>query len=134
MTAEVCWITSKLSANREALRHIGLPSSARDEWGEHPATEAKASCNPISCVRTGVRFVVGASSTHGQGLRYLGMNEITPSTAPPSTNSAGLTLYRSKISRTPTAIAAVSTPVIAPFAMVKQPASRRPIETGASPF
>jgi hypothetical protein len=67
------------------------------------------------------------------GLNHLGMNEITPSTAPPSTSSAGLTLYCSKISRTPTAIAAVSTPKIAPFAIVKQPASRRPIETGASP-
>jgi hypothetical protein len=65
--------------------------------------------------------------------RYVGINESTPTTAPPSTSRAGLTLYCSKIIRTPTAIAAVSTPKIAPFAIVKQPASRSPIETGASP-
>ncbi len=65
--------------------------------------------------------------------RYFGMNESNPITAPPSTNRAGLILYCSRISKTPTAIAAVSTPKIAAFAMVKQPASRRPIETGASP-
>ena len=82
---------------------------------------------------------------YGPGTRYyppaqgapepphLGMNESTPSTAPAKTRSAGLILYCSRISRTPTAMAAVSTPKIAPFAMVKQPASRRPIETGASP-
>src|ERR1035438_6537944 len=64
---------------------------------------------------------------------HFGMNESTPTTALPSTSRAGLTLYWSKINRTPTAIAAVSAPKIAPFAMVKQPASRRPIVTGASP-
>jgi|HubBroStandDraft_1064217.scaffolds.fasta_scaffold65576_4 hypothetical protein len=71
-----------------------------------------------------------AQSTEGL---YFGMNESSPITAPPSTRRAGLILYRSRISRTPTAIAAVSAPKIAPFAMVKQPASRSPIETGASP-
>jgi hypothetical protein len=68
-----------------------------------------------------------------QGTHHSGMNDSTPITAPASTSSAGLILYRIKISKTPTEMAAVSAPVIAPLAMVKQPASRSPIETGASP-
>src|SRR5271165_3832357 len=64
---------------------------------------------------------------------YLGMNVSNPTTALPSTSRAGLTLYWSKINRTATAIAPVSTPEIAPFAMLKQPASSRPIDTGARP-
>ena len=42
-------------------------------------------------------------------------------------------LNRSNINRTATVIVAVSKPVTAPLAMVKQPASRSPMETGASP-
>ena len=80
----------------------------------------------------GIRFAVVitfAFLTQG----YYGMNDNTPMTAAAKTSNAGLILYRSRISRVATARAPVSTPVIAPFAMVKQPASNKPIETGARP-
>jgi len=64
---------------------------------------------------------------------HLGMNVSTPTTALATTSRAGLILYCIRISNTATAIAPVSRPVIAPFAMLKQPASSSPIDTGASP-
>lgn len=70
-----------------------------------------------------------ADSTEG----YFGRKEKIPIIAPATTSKAGLILYWSRISRVPTARAPVSNPVIAPFAMVKPPASKRPIETGARP-
>jgi hypothetical protein len=64
---------------------------------------------------------------------HLGMNVRIPTPALASTSRAGLTLYCSRISSTATAMAAVSVPVMAPLAMLKQPASSNPIDTGASP-
>jgi hypothetical protein len=100
----------------------------RADVGRGPSNRQPHRCRSTCRI---VNLGYGASRTPLSS--HLGRNESTPSTAPPSTNRAGLILYCSRISKTPPAIAAVSTPKIAAFAMVKQPASSRPIETGASP-
>src|SRR5580704_8669878 len=69
----------------------------------------------------------------GGDTAHLGMNVRIPTPALASTSSAGFTLYCIRISSTPTAMAAVSVPVMAPLAMLTQPASSNPIDTGASP-
>ena len=90
------------------FRLLRPPASSRacEEWGQH-------------AVRT----------IH----HHFGIKVINPTTALATTRSAGLILYRIRISSTATAMAAVSVPVTAPLAMLKHPASNKPIDTGASP-
>jgi hypothetical protein len=124
-------------------------SGAHDHTHERALTGiALKLCQTVESIRVSARVILCSPSLNLAGKinvdvchapimprirRYVGMNESTPTTAPPSTSRAGLTLYCTKIIRAPTAIAAVSTPKIAPLAIVKQPASKSPIEMGASP-
>jgi hypothetical protein len=66
-------------------------------------------------------------------FRYFGTNENAAMIAAARTGNFGLILYLSRIRRVATAIVAVFKPITAPFANVKQPASSKPIDTGASP-
>src|SRR5499427_3168573 len=56
-----------------------------------------------------------------------------PTSAPASTSNAGLIRVRTTIANTLNAISAVTQPLTAPFANVRQPATSRPTETGVSP-
>ena len=105
-----------------SFQHSAVPERGRSAWF---ATQSRAESAPS--IRPCRVFRSPMATPH------FGMNETIPRIALHTTSSAGFTLYWSKINNTPTAIAAVSTPKIAPFAMVKQPASSSPIETGARP-